>query len=265
MDGDKSVTAHFTVQPILRIFLPIVLRQYGAPVPSPSPTRTASPTLVPFFTPTDTPSPTPTSTASPTLIPFFTPTDTPSPTPTSTASPTLVPSFTPTHTPSPTSTPTVTPTPGPVQSIVNPSFETDEAWVFPDTEYPAGYSVSRAHSGLRSARLGIAVGGNLYSYSSVQQAVEIPSGATQANLSCYYFPVSTWSGDDRIYFCVLRSDSDIWLHCETWTDPNQAWNLRTFDLRSYTGQRIRVHFGVRNDGEDGISAVWLDDVELWVQ
>jgi len=149
--------------------------------------------------------------------------------------------------------------------IINPSFETDEAWVIPVTEYSAGYSVSRAHSGLRSMRLGIAVGGNVFSYSSAQQTVEIPSGATQAILSFYYFPVMEYGDGDEIYFCVLTVSDDEIPECTFWTDRNQAWNLGTFDLLEYAGQRIKVHFGVRNDGLDGITAVYLDDVELHME
>jgi len=114
-------------------------------------------------------------------------------------------------------------------------------------------------------RLGIASGNNVYSYSSVQQTVEIPSGATRAMLSIYYFPVMAWPDADLIYFCVLRASDNSTLDCTFWQDLKQAWNLRTFDLLSYAGQRIKVHFGVRNDGLGGISAVYLDDVELRVR
>lgn len=186
------------------------------------------------------------------------PSASPSPTPTRTVTPT------PGATPTATFTPTVTPTQQPLQLIVNPSFETDEAWVIPRTVYPAGYSVSRAHTGARSMRLGLAPGGNLYSYSSVQQTVEIPNWATRAELSFYYFPLMALDDGDRIYFCVLRASDNTILQWSFWTDAHQAWNLRTFELRDYAGQRIKVHFGVRNDGLDGITAVYLDDVELWV-
>ncbi len=113
-------------------------------------------------------------------------------------------------------------------------------------------------------RLGLAPGGNLYSYSSVQQTVEIPNWATRAELSFYYFPLMALDDGDRIYFCVLRASDNTILQWSFWTDAHQAWNLRTFELRDYAGQRIKVHFGVRNDGLDGITAVYLDDVELWV-
>jgi hypothetical protein len=193
--------------------------------------------------------------------------------PAPTVSPTLSPS--PTHTVTPTWTvrrlwlPLIiraaAPTPRWTQWIVNPSFETDEAWQIPRTEYPAGYSYSRPHTGMRSMRLGIPAGGNLYSYSSAQQAVDLPASATEATLTFYYWPVTAWPDTDRIYFCVLRASDDVALQTTVWTDYEQAWHQRSFDLGAYAGQRIKVHFGVKNDGENWITSVYLDDVELWVR
>ncbi len=210
-----------------------------------------------------------------------TPTRTSSPTPTDTLTPTPTDALTPTATPTHTLTPTPrgygvflpimlrgypmpTPSPHYVQLIRNHSFETNEAWEILRTAYWADYSVSRAHSGSRSMRLGIDTSYNVYSYSSVQQTVDIPSGVTQAELSFYYFPVSAQVDGDRIYFCVLRASDDYLLERTFWTDHNQAWNLRTFNLLSYAGQRVNLRFGVKNDGLDGITTVYLDDVELWV-
>jgi len=70
--------------------------------PSPTPTRTASPTPSPTPTPTRTASPTASPTPSPTRTP--TPTATPSPTPTPSPAPTATPTRTPTANPVPTST-----------------------------------------------------------------------------------------------------------------------------------------------------------------
>jgi len=177
----------------------------------------------------------------------------PLPTPTATAVPT------------PTGAPTPTATPVYVQLIRNPGFETDEAWELPHTVHPATYSFSRAHTGWRSMCLGIPAGGNVYSYSSAQQAVDIPEGVTEATLTFHYWPVMAWPDADRIYFCVLRASDDLALQTTVWTDYEQSWHQRTFDLSSYAGQRIKVHVGVRNDGLDRISSVYLDDVELWVR
>jgi hypothetical protein len=43
---------------------------------------------------------------------------------------------------------------------------------------------------------------------------------------------------------------------------NQSWDYQEFDLLQYKGQTIRLQFGTYNDGYDGISAMYLDDVTL---
>jgi bacillopeptidase F (M6 metalloprotease family) len=35
-----------------------------------------------------------------------------------------------------------------------------------------------------------------------------------------------------------------------------------FDLTAYAGQTIKLNVGVYNDGQDGITAMYLDDVSL---
>jgi len=254
--------------------------------PTPTLTHTLTPTLTPTFTPTHTvtmadtathtPGATLTRTPTPTLTATITPTATRTATFTRTPTATrvvwraLLPivqrgRLLRTPTPRPTATATATSTPGWRQLIVNPSFEDDTAWEIPRTVYPASYSVSRAHSGNRSMRLGLAPGANLYSYSSVQQTLELPAALTVAGLSFYYFPLMTAGGGDSIYFCVLRASDSQTLECHFWTDTNQTWIRRTFNLLAYAGQRIKVHFGVKNDGLAGSASVYLDDVELWVR
>jgi hypothetical protein len=175
-----------------------------------------------------------------------------------------------TATPMPTRTavptPTVIATPRPEQQwLINPGFELDNGWDIPRTVYPAGFSSTHSHRGLRSMRLGIATEHNVYSYSSAQQTVEIPADATQATLTFYYYPVGAWPDADRIYFCVLRASDDFALRTTVWSDFEAGWHQRSVDLRYYAGQRIKVHFGVKNDGLAGATAVYLDDVELGVQ
>ena len=169
--------------------------------------------------------------------------------------------------PTPTVTATATPvsTPHVAQFIINPSFETDEAWQIPDTDYPAGYTTAYARSGLRSMRLGIPSGAPVFSFSSVQQTVEIPAGATQAELSFHYLPFMSGDAYDSLYFCVLRASDNAILQCDFWTSFNPVWTSRTYDLRAYAGMSIKVHLGMRNDEWDGTSVAYLDDAELWVR
>ena len=213
-------------------------------------------TPTPTSSPSETPSPTSTSTTTATPTRWPTRTSTPTLTATPSRTPTL------TATPTPAATPTIPPEP--IQLIVNPSFETDAGWVIPRTEFPAGYHSGFAHTGSRSIRLGIDTSHNIFSYSSAQETVDIPTTLSVAELSFHYYPLGAWQDDDRVYFCVLRASDDEILECIFWTGPSEAWHYRTRSLLEYTGQRVKVHFGVRNDGVGGISTVYLDDVELWV-
>ena len=179
--------------------------------------------------------------------------------------PGLTPTATPTTLAPPSPTPTATPAVGPWQLLLNPGFETGDAWQIPQTESPAAYSEERAFSGRRSMRLGIGPTGNVYSYSSCQQVVTIPSWVTEANLFFRYFPIMSWPDLDEIYVCVLEASSDAPLQCWTWQELEPSWHAGYFDLISFSGQRVKVHFGMRNDGIGGSAVVFVDDVELWVQ
>ena len=271
---------------------------------TPTPTRTRTPSATPTTTPTGTATPTltntPTSTATATetptrtQVPSRTPVDTHTPFPTWTATPTRTATATrtetftatPYHSPTPrvTYTPYPTRTAGPTvphvdvwlpliynsyltprQLVINSSFETNEAWQILQTAYPAGYSTAQAHTGVRSMRLGIPSGDNLYSWSSCQQTIRMPSGLRQAELSFYYFPMMDAPGGDWLYFCVLDASTETTLQCDSWIAANGSWQQRTFSLLGYSGLAIKIHFTVKNDGGGGLSSVYLDDVNLWVQ
>lgn len=237
-------------------FLPLILRASGPAYPSPTPTLTGAATRTLTPSPTATGSSVPSPTPSPTVTGGATPSPSPSPTATR--------SVTPSPSPSPTTTGSVTPSPTPQhqQLVVNPSFETDEAWERLGGYLPA-YSWSRAHTGSRSMCLGIAAPYPGQVWSSVRQDVEIPSEVTEAQLSFYYFPVSWPQDDDYIYFVLLRASDGTELQRISWVDSHQAWNERTFDLLEHAGQRVTLWIGVYNDGQ-GVTSVYVDDVELWV-
>ncbi len=106
-----TVQVHFVV----RLYLPLVLRNYDPAVPTSTPTSTSTPTNTPTSTPTPTNTPTSTPTPTPTNTPTGTPTPTPTPTntPTSTSTPTPTPTGSPVTMEPPTSQPTIAPTPPP--------------------------------------------------------------------------------------------------------------------------------------------------------
>lgn len=164
----------------------------------------------------------------------------------------------------PTPEATATPPPSGRQLLLNPGFESDEGWLIPQTAYPAQYSGQQTHTGSRAMLLGIVSGDNIYSFSSCQQAIVLPGGLAQADLSFYYSTPMGMAGDDVMYFCVLQASNDAVLQCHYWTEPSVTWQRRTFNLLGYAGQHIKVHFGIKNNGSGALSSMYLDDVELWV-
>ena len=173
--------------------------------------------------------------------------------------------------------------PGCSQVIVNSGFETSEAWGIPVTEYTAGYSTFLMRSGVRSMRMGIvAPADNRYSYSDAYQYVQIPADATQAMLSAYLYTMSGEAPDlplapppapgmvlsaarlagDVKYLLVLDADETI-IGAPIWERTNHGqWYEYRVDLLAYAGQTIRLQFGVYNDGVNGITSMYMDDVTL---
>jgi len=44
----------------------------------------------------------------------------------------------------------------------------------------------------------------------------------------------------------------------------QAWQRHRIDLRAYRGQDLMLHFGAMNDGQNGMTGMYVDDVSLLV-
>jgi YVTN family beta-propeller protein/parallel beta-helix repeat protein len=175
--------------------------------------------------------------------------------------------------------------------IANGEMESDTAWVFPATAYPAVYTTSQWYSYARSMRTGIESGADVYSYSSGYQLVTIPANTASATLHFRWFPVSTGASSsdllappapsrellrsfaagaapedaatsDTQYVLVLDQNGST-LQSLIWTLSNAgAWQEATFDLQAYAGQTIRLHFGTFNDGGGVKSAMYVDNVSL---
>jgi len=123
---------------------------------------------------------------------------------------------------------------------------------------------------------------DVYSYSSAQQAVTIPADAISATLCFWLYPMSDESpanpafparplaatlqeavlSDDAQYVLIL-DESDQQIGTLIWQRRNdRAWMFHQFDLGHYAGQTIKLQFGVYNDGQDGVTAMYVDDVSL---
>lgn len=168
------------------------------------------------------------------------------------------------------------------EGIANGGFESDGDWEMPITKYPASYITATAHSGDRSMQVGIVEpADNRYSYSSARQLVTIPADVISATLRFWLYPVSgqtaaleapthplaatiqeaTLSGDMQ-YVLVLNED-DQWIDTLLWQrSDDRQWSLHESSLMNYAGRTVKLHFGVYNDGRDGIAGMYLDDVSL---
>ena len=233
-----------------------------------------------------TPTRTTTATSTPTGTVTLTSTPTRTPTVTLTGTPTRTPTITPTRTV--TATPTITNTPGPCPNLfVNSNFEATTGWFIPITEYSADYSLAQYHSPWHSMRTGITASlDNTYSYSDFSQTVTLALNDDTYTLGMWLYTLSgelvagqpqLESGDALVYGqpfrdSVLSADKQyvlvlnqygyvidyLWITLE----DQGAWAYHQFDLSEYAGSTITLQWGTYNDGYDGISAMYVDDVTL---
>jgi hypothetical protein len=160
----------------------------------------------------------------------------------------------------------------------------DDGWTIPITEYTAEISDANPFEGDYSLRTGITVAGdNIWSYSSGMQTVTIPADATQANLSFYLYPQTSDPANMLIPVSILEAMASRYSYNmgdAQWVfvlDQNltelerlvsmrsnaQTWQLYgEFDLLAYRGRTIVLYFGTFNNGGQGITSMFVDNVSL---
>jgi hypothetical protein len=138
-------------------------------------------------------------------------------------------------------------------------------------------------------RTGINLADNIYSYSSAWQPVSIPNDAVSAELTFFYKPQTSESIVTRLISNLINFsydpfediDSDpyrdqqmalilnedtthdktlmsILSNSRTWTESD------SYNLMNYKGKTIWVAFTTYNDGINGKTAMYVDDVVLEV-
>jgi hypothetical protein len=181
----------------------------------------------------------------------------------------------------------VTPPPPPpptcTERITNGGFESTGAWYIPLTQFSAGYSTALARSGWRSMRTGIVYQAhNRYSYSDFRQAVTIPAGSSNATLRFYAYPASgevygsnltlerptspelgaEAAAGDVQYLLVLDNWGN-WIDTLLWMRSNaRIWSSFVYNLNRFIGSTIQLQWGTYNNGWDGVTSMYVDDVSL---
>jgi hypothetical protein len=147
---------------------------------------------------------------------------------------------------------------------VNGGFEETAAWEILNTASPAVYNVVQAHSGSRSLLAGTEPGSTvIQSYSSAQQTVVLPAALSSATLRYWWHPVSD-DVDDLQYALILDTEGKV-LDTLLWANADdQTWLNVQADLIDYAGHPVTLRFGVYNDGDTGLTRMYVDDVSLQV-
>lgn len=165
------------------------------------------------------------------------------------------------------------------QVVVNGGFEADDGWGYPETPLPAARTDVVTHTGAWAARIGVGAGSGVpteTAYSSVRQMLTVPRDALTATLRFYYYPQSTavttttmasptavaaeapLLENDLQYVMILETGEILFWDL---VDADH-WLSYTVDLSDYAGRSFTLHFGVANDGVDGYTGMYLDDVSL---
>lgn len=227
-------------------YLPLIARNFLAPVPTITPTST--PSVTPSQTATFTPTPTATSTATST--------------PTATATPTATTVVTATPSPTPTST-------GACPDIVsNGGFEEEGGWTLGTTARPPLVTMERARHGDHSLRLGItSANDDIESWSFAWQQITLPADAARAALAFWVYPLSNDDSGGDWQEAILRDANGVPMRFIMFPmrSNSQTWEQHTFDLTPYVGQTLQLWFNVYNNGSgQGVTAMYLDDVAVEV-
>jgi len=148
----------------------------------------------------------------------------------------------------------------------------DGGWDFPPKipSYATAHTDSTVfRSSPTSGRTGIPEGNsNVDVHSnSISQKYHIPSDANHVLLSVHLYPQSTnLSDSDRQYVKILDSNNNtlqvLWNGHKNDASP---WNTYfEWEINSYVNQTIKIEIGTYNDGVDGVSRMYFDDVQLLI-
>jgi hypothetical protein len=153
------------------------------------------------------------------------------------------------------------------QLIQNGTFETGTLanWTTGGAAVPAASTVQK-HSGSFSAIDGASSGGEPNGDDFLYQTITIPSTATKATLTFWYWPATT----DTITYDwqeaqVQNSSGTTLAQVMKVCSNTQTWTQVTYDLTTYKGQTIRIYFNDHQDGFGDLTYMYLDDVTVTVQ
>lgn len=209
-----------------------------------------------------TPIPTNTPTVTATGLVTLTPTPTGTPLTPATATPIL------TFTPPPL---TVVPTldPSCVNILANSGFESWDAWHFGEDPVPPVYVGDPRVEGARAVQLGNPPGysGAVVTFSSIRQLVTLPFTVTRLELRWWKLlrteqPGAPGQFTDRQDLILLSPSLQPIQILRRELRNDNVWVQDVVDLTPYRGQSLYIYFNAYNDSNNSRTWMYLDDVRL---
>ena len=162
---------------------------------------------------------------------------------------------------------TLTVTAPSTQLIQNGGFETGTFanWTLGGVAVPTISTVEK-HSGTYSALDGASSGAEPNGDGFLYQTITIPSTATKATLTFWYWPATS----DTITYDwqeaqVQNTSGTMLAQIMKICSNAQTWTQVTYDLTPYKGQTIRIYFNDHQDGFGDLTYMYLDDISVTVQ
>jgi hypothetical protein len=131
-------------------------------------------------------------------------------------------------------------------------------------ELDHAYVFTPVFAGTQALRIGIVEGANTAITGGVYQTVDLPAQASPIVLSFRYQPRHEPNPGSDLQFLDIVDETTgertrLWVEL---ANRGDAWLFLQINLTHLQGRRIRVEFGVSNDGGGGRTALYLDQVSL---
>lgn len=156
---------------------------------------------------------------------------------------------------------------GCAELVNNGSFNSvDASWSILASARPASYVTGITHTvGGYAMQLGIVDLPNATSISAVEQTINLPAGAGSIVLSFWYYTsydASPGAGDLQYVDIYNSFNNQLIARVISEQSNRRQWVMEDFDLTPFASQQIRLVFVVNNDGLNGRTAMYVDDVSI---